>query len=137
MPEATAAQMKMKVMNRPLSRPRSSGASMNRLRKFSTWHSCTAPSSRMPAATSPASEWKCMDTAPSTNDSSATAMAQPVAGRVSPRSASRPDKGASKAPAAPASANSAMPRWPMANSCTSASGMAVQNTWKAENIIPW
>jgi hypothetical protein len=137
MPEATAAQMKMKVMNSPLSRPRNSGASMKRLRKLSTWHSCTAPSSRMPAATSPASEWKCIDTAPSTKDSSATAMATPVAGRVRPRSASRPATGASKAPAAPASANSAMPRWPMPNSCTSASGTAVQKAWKAENIIPW
>ncbi|AMM23688.1 hypothetical protein AX767_04500 [Variovorax sp. PAMC 28711] len=93
---------------------------------LSTWPSCTAASSNTPATTRPASEWKCTDTAPIANDRMAITIAAPVAGRVRPRSASRPAQGAANAPAAPASANTAMPPWPKPNSCTSASGTAVQ-----------
>ena len=61
-----------------------------------------------------------------------------IAGRVQPRSAKRPATGAMTAPAAPASAKKAMPRWvrPKAGPARS-KGTPVQNRLKAPNKAAW
>src|SRR3546814_1093670 len=66
--------------------------------------------------------------------SATSVIARPVVKRPQPRSAQRPAIGAATAPAAPASANSAMPRWVRPKSGpASSSGTEVQNRLKAQN----
>ena len=65
-------------------------------------------------------------------------MAIPMPARVQPRSANRPATGAIKAPAAPARAKKAMPRWVRPKMGLARSrGTPVQNRLKAANKAAW
>src|SRR5450830_540849 len=94
----------------------------------------TPKSSKIASDDSRPPDQKCVSKKAAATDS----IARPVAGRLQPRSATRPAIGAAITPITPANANKAIPfceRWKVG--LASHSGEVVQNRLKAAKLMAW